>query len=231
MKGGAKWRRRQQPALISLHQCSQLVTHAWGQPEESPVGHCSLVATSYGITGFSAEHSKQYQPAYFSLHLDDFFSLWRKAVLWQEKLTTEKTHYFLVLHPVITRSASHFFTRFLLCCCLISTIYQHGCCYYRCLPWVWLLFYFSPHWDYYHWKIAWSVVYPNCCEYMENWEFQSCRMWDKHAGQFSFPGDRSLLPVSLAPLSTLLCSATVRHWVGRCLGMCCSWGKNSHATN
>lgn len=151
--------------------------------------------------------------------------IWMTFFLYGERLYCDKRNLpprkhiiFLSCTPLLPDLPPIFFTRFLLCCCLISTIYQHGCCYYRCLPWVWLLFYFSPHWDYYHWKVAWSVVYPNCCEYMENWEFQSCRMWDKHAGQFSFPGDCSLLPVSLAPLSTLLCSATVRPLGGEVLG-------------
>lgn len=92
----------QQPVLTSLHQCSQLVAqHSLGQPEESPVGHCSLVATNYGITRFSAEHSKQYQPAYFSLHLDDFFLYGKRLYCDKRNLPPRKHIIFLSCTPLL----------------------------------------------------------------------------------------------------------------------------------
>lgn len=113
---------------------SQSHSTPWGQPEESPVGHSSLVATSYGITGFSAEHSKQYQPAYFSLHLDDFFLYGKRLYCDKRNLPPRKHIIFLSCTPLLPDLPPIFSQDFFPCFCLISTIWQHGCCYDRCLP-------------------------------------------------------------------------------------------------
>lgn len=83
---------------------SWLHSTAWGQPEESPVGHCSR----YGITGFSAEHSKQYQPAYFSLHWMAFFLYGKGCIVTRETYHQENTlfscpapHYYWICLPFL----------------------------------------------------------------------------------------------------------------------------------
>ena len=50
-------------------------------------------------------------PAYFSLHLDGFF-LVKKAVLWQEKLTTKKIRIFLSCTPLLIDLLSTFYQIF-----------------------------------------------------------------------------------------------------------------------
>lgn len=94
------------PVLTSLDQCSQLVTqHGLGTA-------WSLVATHYGITGFSAEHSKQYEPPYFSLHLEAFFLYGKRLYCDKRNLPPRKHIIFLSCTPLLPDQPPIFYKNF-----------------------------------------------------------------------------------------------------------------------
>lgn len=147
----------------------------------------------------------------------------KKAVLWQEKLTIKKIRIFLSCTPLLLDLLSIFFTRF-----FHATAYLAPCgrtvAVLQTHAWGLTSFLVLSILRSLSLKdcmaCSWTSLY---CEHKEDWEFQSYRKWDNHAGYSPFPGDHpavaSIPPTPQCPAPLRSCQALAGKVFGHVLLM------------